>query len=287
MLTLLTHLCWRWALAGVVLPLRVESSSSLVFKGECSWPGLHCVGSFSGIQLMKFGLFLSHSCSSFMIWLLLKCVGISEITMSVCFLFWNLRSESETRKVVTKKCIQVYFQFTSTLSCCSCWGWAVWFRAGEAPALQFRFDGRGLSCWSFWKCLSFVYVKKFCASSLPLLPPSFPEWSHLGTGSVLFGGLWIFPNFRKWRSITWRIPSFSPPLPFLMQLMALDCTGWGDVVAHHSFQITPKLPVLMLLCLRKHQESNPALSLVVRKLLEKFPPDASFKSCSLLSLLLL
>lgn len=109
MLTLLTHLCWRWALARVVLPLRVESSSSLVFKGGCSWPGLHCVDSFPGIQLMKFGLFLSHSCSSFMIWLLLKCVGISEITMSVCFLFWNLRSESETRKWLPKNASKYIF----------------------------------------------------------------------------------------------------------------------------------------------------------------------------------
>lgn len=63
---------------------------------------------------------------------------------------------------------------------------------GKAPVLQLRFDGRGLSCWSFWKCLSFVYVKKvLCILSPPALPPSFPEWSHLGTGSVLFGGLWI------------------------------------------------------------------------------------------------
>lgn len=44
----------------------------------------------------------------------------------------------------------------------------------KAPVLQLRFDGRGPSCWSFWKCLSFVYVKKYCASYLPLpfLPPS-------------------------------------------------------------------------------------------------------------------
>lgn len=45
---------------------------------------------------------------------------------------------------------------------------------GKAPVLQLRFDGRGLTCRSFWKCLSFVHVKKYCASYLPLpfLPPS-------------------------------------------------------------------------------------------------------------------
>lgn len=132
MLTLSTHLCWRWALARLVLPLRAESSSSLVFKGGCSWPGLHCVGSFPGIQLMKFGLLLSHSCSSFMIWLLLKCVGISEIRCLCASIseIWGVRVKPE--EVVTKKCVQVYFQFTSILSFCSCWGWAVWFRAGES-----------------------------------------------------------------------------------------------------------------------------------------------------------
>lgn len=73
-----------------------------------------------------------------------------------------------------------------------------------------------------------------------------------------------------------------------MQLMALDCTGYGD--ARSSSQLsdyTQKLPVLVLICWREHQEPDPALSLVVQKLLEKFPPNASFKSCSLLSLLLL
>lgn len=43
--------------------LRGESSSYVILKG-CSSPGIHYVGSFPGIQPIRFGLFLSHSCSN-------------------------------------------------------------------------------------------------------------------------------------------------------------------------------------------------------------------------------
>lgn len=114
MLTLLTHLCWRWALARVVLPLRAESSSSLVFKGGCSWPGLHCVGSFPGIQLMKFGFFFKSFLFIIYDLTVTEMCGYLRNTMSVCFHFWNLRSESETRSGYQKmhpSIFSVYFHF--------------------------------------------------------------------------------------------------------------------------------------------------------------------------------
>lgn len=69
-------------------------------------------------------------------------------------------------EVVTKKCVQVYFQFTSFCPSAVAKVEQCGLELGKAPVLQFRFDGGGLRCWSFWK--SFVYVKKYCASYLPL-----------------------------------------------------------------------------------------------------------------------
>lgn len=174
MLTLLTHLCWRWALARVVLPLRAESSSSLVFKGGCSWPGLHCVGSFPGIQLMKFGFFFKSFL--FIIYDLTVNwnVWVSQ-KYNVCVLPF-LKSEvwEWNQKWLPKNASKYIFSLLPFCPSAVAEVEQCGLELGKALVLQFGFDGRGLSCWSFWKCLSFVYVKKYCASylSLPFLSPS-------------------------------------------------------------------------------------------------------------------